>query len=299
MNSLLKRAPAPLIVILSSAIAHGAETPTTTKTEPIPTEYSQLEKEKSHYTLFHPTPKRLMREFNTDRPDKTESPYTVDAGHFQYEADLAHYAVHRAEDGTLSQTWAFNTMNLKVGLTNRSDFQVVVPTYNTLSVSSAPWGYHGYADTFLRFKYNFFGNEGGAIAFGVMPYIKIPTAVDGLGNKRTEGGVIFPFALALPEDWTSGFMFVFSKDRNQANGGYHSEFISTWTLHHPIPAQIDGFIEIFSRSSNEVGSSWEATFDVGFVYPLASNIKVDTGIYFGLTPAADDYSPFVGISFRL
>lgn len=299
MNSLLKRAPAALIVILSSSIVHGAETPTATKTEPIPTDYSKLEEEKSHYTLFHPTPKKLMREFNIDRPDKTEGPYTVDAGHFQYEADLMHYAVHRDEDGTLTQIWAFNTMNLKVGLTNRMDFQVIVPTYNTLSISHAPWGYHGYSDTYLRLKYNVFGNEGGAIAFGVMPYIKIPTAEDGLGNKRTDGGIIFPFSLSLPENWTSGFMFVYSKARNDANENYHSELISSWTLHHPIPVRMDGFVEIFSRSSNESGSSWVATFDVGFVYPLASNVKVDSGIYFGLTPAADDYSPFVGLSFRL
>ena len=29
-------------------------------------------REKSHYTLFNPTPKDLMREMRTDRPDKTE-----------------------------------------------------------------------------------------------------------------------------------------------------------------------------------------------------------------------------------
>jgi len=41
---------------------------------------------KSRYTLFNPTPRELVREMNTDRPDKTESPYTPDAGHFQIEA---------------------------------------------------------------------------------------------------------------------------------------------------------------------------------------------------------------------
>src|SRR5256885_9928210 len=38
------------------------------------------DKNKSDFNLFNPTPPELMREFNTDRPDKTESPYTVDAG---------------------------------------------------------------------------------------------------------------------------------------------------------------------------------------------------------------------------
>ena len=36
--------------------------------------------DKSQYTLFNPTPRQLMRELNTDRPDKTESPFTLDPG---------------------------------------------------------------------------------------------------------------------------------------------------------------------------------------------------------------------------
>jgi hypothetical protein len=30
---------------------------------------------------------------STDRPDKTESAYTVDAGHFQFEADLVSFGI--------------------------------------------------------------------------------------------------------------------------------------------------------------------------------------------------------------
>ena len=41
--------------------------------------------DKSDYTLFNPTPRDRLREMSTDRPDKTESPFTVDAGHFQIE----------------------------------------------------------------------------------------------------------------------------------------------------------------------------------------------------------------------
>lgn len=49
---------------------------------------SSQDSSKRSYNLFHPVPENLMRSFETDRPELTESPYTVDAGHFQYEADL-------------------------------------------------------------------------------------------------------------------------------------------------------------------------------------------------------------------
>jgi hypothetical protein len=44
---------------------------------------------KGQYNIFNPTPVDSMRELSPDRPDKTESPYTVDAGHLQLEMDFA------------------------------------------------------------------------------------------------------------------------------------------------------------------------------------------------------------------
>ena len=67
--------------------------------EPIPTpsqpkpDVSQADK--SDYNLFNPTPRELMREMSTDRPDTTESPYTVDAGHYQVEMSFVDYVHDR------------------------------------------------------------------------------------------------------------------------------------------------------------------------------------------------------------
>ena len=73
--------------------------------------------DKSQYTFWNPTPRELMREMSTDRPDKTESPYTVDAGHFQIETDLpvtpGIAILERASD-----SWSFLNSNFKVGLCN-------------------------------------------------------------------------------------------------------------------------------------------------------------------------------------
>ena len=47
--------------------------------------------DKSAFHLFNPTPTLSLRELTRDGPGKTESPYTVDAGHFQIEMDLVSY----------------------------------------------------------------------------------------------------------------------------------------------------------------------------------------------------------------
>ena len=68
-----------LIVLGGSLIGSGQEAPSGP---------DKALSRKSAYRLFHPTPTADQREMSTDRPDQTESAYTVDAGHFQLEMDL-------------------------------------------------------------------------------------------------------------------------------------------------------------------------------------------------------------------
>ena len=44
-------------------------------------ETNSVPPDKSSYNLFNPVPENLMRDLSPDRPDVTESPFTVDAGH--------------------------------------------------------------------------------------------------------------------------------------------------------------------------------------------------------------------------
>src|SRR4051812_12503663 len=80
--------------------------------------------DKSGYSLFRPVPDSLMRDMETDRPDKTESAYTVDAGHFQVEMDLLAYTYDRSSHETLKALSVAAT-NLKVGLLNNVDLQII------------------------------------------------------------------------------------------------------------------------------------------------------------------------------
>jgi hypothetical protein len=68
------------------------------------------------YSLFNPTPDRLLRDMTTDRPDTTESPFTVDAGHMQVETNLFAYARSRPDaDGTVTDSYEFATSNVRMG----------------------------------------------------------------------------------------------------------------------------------------------------------------------------------------
>ena len=257
--------------------------------------------DKSGYNLFHRTPDSLLRELSTDRPDKTESPYTVDAGHFQFETDLLSYAYDRSDSETV-KTLAIAPTNCKVGLFNNVDLQIVVQTYNIQwthdRVADSRTRATGFGDLIARCKINLWGNDGGSTAFAMMPFIKFPTNQNDLGNHAVEGGVILPLAIHLPGEWDLGTMLVVARLQDSDSSDYHGEVVQSVTASHDIVGKLAGYVELFSNLSAEEHAGWVATFDLGFTYALSANVQLDAGVNIGLTDAADDLNPFVGLSIR-
>jgi hypothetical protein len=256
--------------------------------------------DKSWYSFFRPTPEDRMRDMETDRPDKTESPITVDAGHFQFEVDFATYTFDRTSHET-TKARAVAPTNFKFGILNNVDLQLIVETYNTLTTRDHDTGREhrvsGFGDVTLRCKTNFWGNDGGFSAFGIMPFVKLPTAHHDLGNGAVEGGVILPLLLRLSPETEIGTEIEVDQARNTAGGGYHQDFIYSVTVGHDI-GKWSGYLELFSDVSNEPHAGWVATFDCGVSYRVTKNVQLDAGVNIGLTDAADDWNPFVGLSVR-
>ena len=283
--------------LLNGLFVLGAGVPGLLAAEPPP--------DKSSYHLFHPVPRELMRELSTDRPDKTESAYTVDAGHFQVETDVVNYsydAHNMARDHTISESLGIASFNFKVGLLNNWDVQFVVPTYNVARVRDRRTGARdterGFGDFILRSKINLWGNDGGDTAFALMPYVKFPTAGHDLGNDAFEGGLIAPFALALPAGWGMGLMTQLDINEDGDAHGHHPEFVNTVTFAHDIVGNLGGYVEFFSLVSTDDDADWVGTVDLGLTYGLNENIQLDAGINIGVTRSADDLNPFLGITWR-
>lgn len=254
---------------------------------------------KSRYHLFDPTPREQLRDLSTDRPDKTESPFTVDAGHFQVETDLVNYT--RDRDGsTRLDDWTAAGLNLKAGLLHWMDLQLLLETYRTVRVreNGTTLRADGFGDTTVRLKMNLWGNDGGRTAFALMPFLKIPTASAGLGNDAVEGGFIFPLAVALPHDWSMGLMAEIDFNQDADGRGHHAEFIHTITFGRQIAGALSGYGEFFSQLSAERDSPWIATVDFGLTYAISPDMQLDAGVNIGVTDAADDLNPFLGLTVR-
>jgi hypothetical protein len=256
--------------------------------------------DKSGYNLFNPVPEALMREMSPDRPDETESAYTVDAGHYQLEMDFVNFTYDKLS-GTTTKAWEVGDFNFKAGLLNNVDVQLVYDNYLNVQTTDGLGNaatQSGFGDFTTRLKINLWGNDGGATAFALLPYVKFPTSTDHLGNNAVEGGVIVPLAVSLPHDFDLSLETAASLMKNDENGGYHEEFIASASLDHQIIGKLSGFVEWFSDFTTESHAGWVGTVDTGLEYLVTKNIQLDCDCYFGVTPAAADYNPFAGITVR-
>jgi hypothetical protein len=157
---------------------------------------------------------------------------------------------------------------------------------------------HGFGDVTLRLKTNLWGNDGGTSAFAVMPFVKLPANQDDLGNDAVEGGLIFPLALELPYGFDLGAMAEFDFNEDDDGDGYLPEFVETLTLGHDIAGALAGYVELFSLASSERDSHWQATADFGLTYAVTEDVQLDCGMNVGVTRAAEDVNPFLGLSVR-
>lgn len=258
--------------------------------------------DKSQYNLFNPTPRELMRDFNSGRPSKTDSPYTVDAGHYQIEVDLVTYTRDTNNQDDIDVK-GFQTFipNIRVGLLNNVELQISPQTYNNVRTEfrdGTTEKNSGFGDTTVGVRVNFWGNDGGTTAFGMVSFIKLPTNQDNLGNNSIEGGVTFPLAIELSEKWNVGLQTQFNFNKNEADLGYNVGFVNSVVFGYQATDRLGTYFELFTDITTESGSELVATFDTGVTYLLTENLQLDAGVNIGITQAADDFNPFVGFAVR-
>ena len=263
--------------------------------------------DKSVYTLFNPTPRGLMREMSTDRPDTTESPFTLDAGHVQLEMSVVDYMYDRHNDGGVTtRAFAVAPLLIKVGLTNSIDLQLGLDPYTNVRTEDRATGENerisGFGDTTVRLKVNLFGNDstketcGWALA--VMPFVTFPTARDGLGADDVEGGLIVPAAVELCDGWGLGLMAEIDVIRSGDDDRYVFDFVHTATLAYDLCEEVGFYVEYAGFLSLNDEEDYRAYFDTGLTYALSGDVQLDLGIRVGLTEAADDFGVFTGVSLR-
>lgn len=251
-----------------------------------------LGQDKRQYHLFNPTPREQMRALSTDRPDTTESPYTVDAGHVQVECSFVEYSRDRD-----TEALALAPFNFKIGLTNFADVQFVLAPYGRIDEHDGDAA-EGFGDSQIRLKINLWGNDGGDVAGAIMPFVQFPTGEREISAGKAEYGLIFPVAIALPNEFGLTVMAEFDAVRNADDDGYRLDFVHTAALGRTIVGSLGGFIEYIGVLPFGDDEEYQASLAGGFTYGVSDDVQLDLALQAGLTDAAEDFAVLAGVSFR-
>jgi hypothetical protein len=237
-----------------------------------------------------------LREMTTDRPDATESPFTVNPGHVQLEMDLANFGRDR-EGGDEVEEWEAAPFNVRFGVTENFELGVFVTPYRR--VTETPAGgprvrSEGVGDPVLRAKWNFFGNDEGDVALGVIADVKVPIGERAVSNREWEGAVMLPVAFEIGGGWEGAAMT--GVDIVYSDAGEHrAVWSNTLTAGRAITERVGMFLEVTSAAGD---GAHVATGNVGFTLRWHENLQYDAGVNLGLTEAATDVVVFVGMTRR-
>ena len=87
--------------------------------------------------------------------------------------------------------------------------------------------------------------------------------------------------------------------RNLYKQGYQGDYQILFNLSHPIIGEVvTAAIELALEFPGDPNIGPRHTIDPSLQWLVTPNLQFDVGIYVGLTKAAPDFNPYVGLSFR-
>lgn len=235
----------------------------------------------------------------TDRPSRANSVCTVPHGRWQVEADLVNFT-RTDVGGTRTDVTLFAATTVKYGLDDRSDIEVIWAPVVEIETRTAGISdtLRGGGDLYLRYKRRL-SRDGAPVGVSVVPFVKVPTARRGIGNREVEGGVALPVSLAGPGGSTVTFGPEVDLLLDADGRGHHAQVVNLVNLSRPLTAHLTVIGEVWSAVNlDPAGRTEQASADVALAWSLGPNAQVDAGANFGLTRDTPDVQVYVGLSRR-
>jgi hypothetical protein len=234
-----------------------------------------------------------------DRPTKSNNACAVLPGTWQLETDIFNGTFQRS-GGTTTDTWLITNPTLKYGVAENWDVEANLVPYEIVRTYDA-FGTHtldGVGDLFLKVKYDAIPQ--GDVQLGFIPYVKLPTARDGIGNGAVEGGVSVPVNITLSEVWSLGFSPEFDAFKDANGEGRHFNTSQTLVVGYLLPGDLTLNAEVWGDwNEDPAGAPTQYSVDFAAAKLLTKTLQIDGGVNIGLNRATPDLQLYAGLAARL
>jgi hypothetical protein len=231
------------------------------------------------------------------RAQITEVPETVKPGKFLLEIDAITFDQDRTGHGKYSLLGMATTL-VTAGLTPSVDLQACFQFFARSTYQDRAFRdtRTGLGDLSVRMKWTFWrGGESGAAAAAI-PYVKLPTNTDGIGNNAMEGGIIFPWGMVLPGEILVGAMTQWDVVRNADDDGYDSRWSASAYAHRSLSRKIGLYGEATTGVSSDTRSTFAGSIGGGVTLTVAENVMWDYEISRGVGGRATDWKHAVRLN---
>lgn len=235
----------------------------------------------------------------TDRPTKATSACTVPKGMVQLEADLINFT-RLEQDGVKVDTTLYTNPTIKVGISNSTDLQATIAPYQTIRVHGGGAGsssISGIGDLTVRVKQRLSAPDA-KVQLALMPFVKLPTARRGIGNRKVEGGLIG--AAQMP---VGGFTLTLSPEIDallDGDGhGRHAQVVGALNLGKALSPTVTAYAELWTAQNfDPAGTVRQYSLDGAIAWLVRPTLQFDVGANLGLNRNTPDIQAYVGVSTR-
>lgn len=221
----------------------------------------------------------------TDRPDQTETPYTVPAKHFQMETGVS----FEQTDPEI-QSYTDPTILFKYGLNDHFELGLITE-FATIKARETT---AGLTPITLRFKEKITDEKGLLPVTSFIGFLSVPN----FASKEFKATYFAPaFRFTMQHTLSQKFSIGYNLGAEWNGETAEPAFIYTLTTGYSISDKIGAYLEIYGFAPQY--SKADHRFDGGLNFLLKENILLDISGGAGITENAPDYYMALGFSFRL
>lgn len=235
----------------------------------------------------------------TDRPTKSNFACTVPKGQVQIEMDGFNWGF-ATTDGARADALLFTNPTFKYGITSSTDVQVNWVPYARVRTRDALGNVavaDGTGDVVLRLKQRLTPPDG-ALQVALLPFVKLPTAPTGIGNRQVEGSLAIPINYSVPGGWTFTLGPQLDVLADFDGRGHHVGLTGLVNIARQFGA-FTLYNELWtSQNYDPSGTVRQYSYDVALAWLARPTLQFDIGANIGLNRNTPDAQLYLGISTR-
>lgn len=239
-----------------------------------------------------------LRDISSERPSKSDSVYTLNAHKFQFETSLYSSTSSLNGENNQSKKSIGEISTFRLGLNDNRELQIILNPFNNIKNSASRQ--NSFGESFIRYKFNIFGNDGENFGLSMTPFYKINNPKTSVLNSNLKAGIVVPFHYIINEKFTLGgnYQANIYEDNLKVHKKYYYGLNNGYYLNTNFNKKLSTYIEFYSIITYNHKFITKNYFDIGINYIINPNLKVDLGHNIGVSKYSDKKNYFVGFSQR-